>query len=729
MGKKVLGLVATAAISAITGGFGAPLAFSFSSFATSLVLGGLSYALSSAAKDKPKGGSLPETDIGSSTVAVRQSDISRQKPYGHTRITRGYAHMKSTGLNGVLHMILMLCDGELRAINEIWVNDYCIPPDWIDADGNITQGRYAGYLTIRKHLGSNSQLADDKAVLNMPEWTADHRLQGIAYLYITMKKNQDVFPTGVPNFSAIVEGALNYDPRAQANAWSTNIAIYCRDFLTNNDYGFGAFADDINDANISSQANICDEIVTVSSKDYTMSSVDISTNILTLQGTLNELQFGDRVQIVTAGTPPAGLSTGVNYYVIPYQILTTPRIMLATSLDNAMAKIAIDITSTGSGTIVVRKNGEPRYHGSGIHDRDYTLSKTLNDLCNSMAGRAVCVGGRWTLLAGAWRSPDITLNEKNVRGQGIGFKSALSMSESYNVVKGLYVSQLNLYQESDYPSARYQEFIDDDGGLEATKEIALPYTTRPDAATRIAKIELFRGRQGIAVNADFDLSTLQVQCGDNIGFSMAHLGWDDKAFEVTQWGLQSNDDGGLVVGMSLRETALEIFDWSSGEAIDFDPAPNTNLPDPFTVFAVTGIYYNSRFIETRDGDAVYTLTLGWDPHPDAFVTEFGAFEIQYKLSDETSWRPSFFVDGKLVSTDVLNSSVNVPYDLRIRARNSLGVRSGWVSILGAVVGSSGGVTDTMDWRLITEAVVPTFDFQTITDPVGSGDHMDWGYIV
>ena len=729
MGKKVLGLVATAAISALTLGAGTPLAigFSLARFAGSLILGGLSYALSPK-PDKPK--SLgAQTDLGSSTVAVRQPDLTRQNVFGHVRITRGYAHMKSTGVNKSMHMILMLCEGELRAINEIWVNDYCIPRDWVDAEGNVTQGRYKGYMTIRKHLGSPSQLADEQAVLNMPEWTTEHRLQGIAYLYITMKKNQDVYPSGVPNFTALVEGPTVFDPRADGQVWSGNIALFGRDFLTNEDYGFGALEDDIDDDNISAQANICDEIVNVSAVDYTMSALVTDTNIITLGGDLLELQYGDRVQVVTSGTPPAGLSTGVNYYVIPYQVLTTPRIKLATNLGNAMAGVEINITSAGSGVIYFRKNGEPRYHGGGIHDREFSLSKTLNDMCSSMSGRAVCVGGAWNLIAGAWRAPSLALNESDVRGNGMGFKSALSLSDSYNVVKGLFISPLNLFQESDYPSARYQQFIDADGGQESAKELALPFTPRPTTAQRIAKIELYRGRQGIAVTSDFSMKVLQAKCGDNIALTIDHLGWDGKAFELTQGALESTDGGGLVAGVALRETAQQIFDWTAGEAIDYDPAPNTNLPDPFTVFAPTDVNYSSRFIETRDGDAVYALTLNWDEHPDSFVLEFGDFEIQYKLAEEPNFRPSFFVDGKLTSTDVLNSSVNEPYDVRIRARNSLGVRSGWVTIIGAVVGSSGGVTDVRDYHGVLDVPNVYLDYGSVADPVGSGDFEDWGFVV
>ena len=75
--------------------------FALATFGGSLVLGGLSYALTPKPK-KPNYNSAPNQ----TTVAVRQSDLTRQIVYGHTRVTRGFAHMQSTGLNGKLHKII-----------------------------------------------------------------------------------------------------------------------------------------------------------------------------------------------------------------------------------------------------------------------------------------------------------------------------------------------------------------------------------------------------------------------------------------------------------------------------------------------------------------------------------------------------------------------------------------------------------------------------------------------
>ncbi len=717
-------VVAGAALSALTvstaGGVLA-VGFSLSAFAGSLVLGGLSYALT----PKPKKPSQV-AQTSSNTVSVRQSDLTRKHIYGHTRITTGYAHMEVTGVNKDLHLILMLCEGPLRSINEVWVNDYVIPQDWIDSEGNVTQGRYAGKLVIRKHLGALGQPADPLAVTNMSSWTADHRLDGIAYLYLILTKDQDVYPTGVPNFSAVVEGPFVYDPRDDTYGWTTNMALFASDYLQNSTFGFGVSDDDIDIVNVSAQANICDEMVDTVFEEVNMKSVDTATDIMTIEGDILKWQFGDRVRVVTSGSAPGGMTTGTDYYVVPYQIKDTPRIQFATTLENAMNKVVIDITSAGSGTITIRKTGEPRYHGSGAIETETALSENLNNIVTAMGGRAVNVGGFWTLLAGAWRSPAMSFGIGDLRGAGMSFKNDLSMSESYNVVKGLFVSSINSYQPTDYPVASYQQFIEDDNNIESKKDINLPFTTRPTTAQRIAKIELFRGRQGIVFNSDFSMKALAIQPGDTVELDIDRLGWSGKEFEVTQFSFDVAD-GNLFCRVTLRETAQAIYDWSDGEAITFDPAPNTNLPNPYFVQVPTGVAYNSRLIETRDGDEIFALTMLWDQHPDLFVTQYGDFELQYKKSADSVWFPSFFVDGSLTQSDVVNSSVNVYYDLRIRARNNLGVRSQWVYLYNAVVGSSGGVSVTNDWDFVYNSVSVFNDWGNVADAPTTFE--DWGNVV
>jgi hypothetical protein len=684
----------------------------------SLVLGAISYALT----PKPKSGGLSNQK---GTVAVRQTDMTRCFVYGHTRTVKGYAHIEATGDNKFLHMFIILCDGPVRAINEVWVNDYSIPNDFLDANGKVVLGRYANRITIRKHLGTVNQGADAVAVSNLPNWTNQHRLQGIAYLYVILEKDINVFPNGVPNFSAIVEGLSTFDPRLGVSAWNTNTALFCRDFITNQRYGYGANTDDVNDDNIAAQANICDEIVDVTEESFRVNDPQVALNVLRLDGRVLTLQFGDRVRITSTGDLPSPLMEDTAYYAVPYQVLNFPRVGLATSFANAMNKVLINITDQGSGTIRLIKTGEPRYHASGVFDTEATLNRTLNDLTSSMAGRSINIAGAWTLLAGAWRTPTLALGEGDMRGVGMSVKNDLSMSDYYNVVRGLFSGPASNYQNTDYPMARYDQFIDEDLGIEQPKELNLPFTSRPTTAQRIAKIELFRGRQGIAMTSDFSLSAFQAQPGDVIDVNSVRMGWEEKPFEITELSLNFSPDGSIFTNLQLRETAQAIYDWSSGEAIFFDPAPNTNLPNAYDVIAPLGVSYNSRQIETEAGDIMFIIQLEWSEHPDSFVTQFGDYEIQFKESAVPDWLPSFFVDGSITKTDVVTASAGTAYDLRIRARNNLGVRSEWSTIFNAIAGASGGVVESEDWGLFSDSVSESEDWGLFSDSVSESE--DWGY--
>lgn len=690
-------------------------------FAVSLLLGGLNYALA----PKPKKAS-GISNISQNTVSSRQAVEPHKHIYGHTRAAGVYAHMTTVGegSNKEFHAFLVVAASKITAFKEIWVNDYSIPVDWLDSNGLVTQGTYANKLRIRLHLGDPDQSADSVAVAEIPEWTSNHRLRGRAYAYLTLYKDQDVYPSGFPNFTAVVTGKPIYDPRTANTVFTPNACLFSYDYLSLAPYGFKALT--VSTTNVSANASICDEIVATSSVDMVIDSIDTDTDIITLTGDRLLFEYGDRVEVVTAGSAPSGLATSTSYYVIPVQMKDTPRIQLATTLANSLADTAIDITSTGSGSITIRKTGEPRYHGAGILDTGETLDSNLGSLLLAMAGRAVHSGQYWKLLAGAWRTPSLELTLTDQRG-GIDFQTAIELSEKFNSVSGIFVSSLNNYQAADFPAAKYQAFIDADNGVEYPAEpMRLLFTNRPTTAQRIAKIELFKSRQTIVFNSSFTMKAYQAEAGDNILLSIAEFGFEEKAFEVTAVGLDISSGGILQTQLALRETTEAIFDWSAGEAISFDPAPNTTLPNPFTVQAVTGFSYSSREVETAEGDLVFALIGMWDEHVNGFVTQGGFIETQYRLSTDTEWSPGPLLTGDQVSGEFVVSSVNISYDMRVRARNNLGRRSAWTTITGAIVGYSGGVTTTEDYGSVADSVGTSLDYGSVADSPSTS--LDYGSV-
>lgn len=95
-------------------------------------------------------------------------------------------------------------------------------------------------------------------------------------------------------------------------------------------------------------------------------TADAGTDICTYTSTANipsNILTGTRVRLTSSGTPPAGLATATDYYVIKVSDTT---FKLATSYANSIAGTAIDITSAGTGTHTITWL-LPRYtNGAGV---------------------------------------------------------------------------------------------------------------------------------------------------------------------------------------------------------------------------------------------------------------------------------------------------------------------------------------------------------------------------
>lgn len=196
------------------------------------------------------------------TQMIKQPIVPRRFVYGETRISGVLGHMESTNNDLYLHMVILLASHEINSFQTIYLNDEALT---LDGSGNVTSpSRYNGKVRVKLHTGNSTQTADSDLVSESAVWTNNHRLQGIAYMYVRLEFDNDVFPTGIPNFSAKVRGKELYDPRTGTTYYSANPALAIRDYLSNSTYGFAADPAEINDTEISAAANICDQSVALS---------------------------------------------------------------------------------------------------------------------------------------------------------------------------------------------------------------------------------------------------------------------------------------------------------------------------------------------------------------------------------------------------------------------------------------------------------------------------------
>ncbi len=192
-------------------------------------------------------------------VNTRDATAPQQIVYGEMRKGGVVTFIESTGAtNQYLHQVIVLAGHEVNSIGDIYVNDEVVT---LDADGFVTDAKWDSKIRIKKHTGADNQSADSDLV-SETSVTSDFKGEGIAYIYVRMEYDQDVFAEGVPLFTAKVQGKKLYDPRTSTAAYSANAALCIRDYLVSA-YGLDN-SGDTNDAYFQTAANTCDEDVTLS---------------------------------------------------------------------------------------------------------------------------------------------------------------------------------------------------------------------------------------------------------------------------------------------------------------------------------------------------------------------------------------------------------------------------------------------------------------------------------
>jgi hypothetical protein len=120
------------------------------------------------------------------------------------------------------------------------------------------------YARIRVYDGSQTT-ADSRLMSLFPGvWTSSHKLLGVAYAIIELDYSESAFPSGIPNFTALLRGAEVYDPRTGTNVFSENPALHARHIVTHPRFGKRTNLTSREEARLVAAANACDTSYTPS---------------------------------------------------------------------------------------------------------------------------------------------------------------------------------------------------------------------------------------------------------------------------------------------------------------------------------------------------------------------------------------------------------------------------------------------------------------------------------
>jgi hypothetical protein len=531
--------------------------------------------------------------------------------YGTRKVGGNIVFIEASGEeNKYLHIVLTLGEGEIESIGDVYFDDKL-----------STDTQFSGKVNIYKHTGADDQAADSNLVSAIDNWTTDHKLSGVAYLYVRLEYDQDAFPGGIPQITAEVQGKKVYDPRTLTTVHSSNPALCIRDYLVNTRYGRGIDSSLIDDTSFSAAANYCDEDITL-----------------------------------------------------------------------------------GGATV-------DRYTCNGVVDTSRTSLEILKELLTACKGFLVFSAGKYKLVIDKPETATFTFDKDNIIGSwniGLGNKQ-----NTYNRIRASFYNPDRSWQE-DIVAVDSTALRTQDNGLLLEREIMLPFTNSQPRAEAIATMALNQSRQQVSCEFTATIEGLRCEVGDVVYISHETPGWDTlnsgagKKFRVIEMSLMNSDE----VRVKAIEYDATVYNFGTISAAD--ATPNTNLPDLFTVNPITNLQIDQLGDVLDDGTFQSGVLVTWTASTSGFIRQY---EVQWKrgaasfdfglVSSATTatddyglitatadeypdyglitdtvdaadayWNSIFVTDLQCVINNVFAGQ---DYQIRVRAINTAGVRSAWVT--------------------------------------------------
>jgi len=679
----VLGMVIESGITAVAADvLGASLATaSFIGGATGLVAGGVA----NLAVQSLIGSNSPSSAQSALSSAQAQGILINSQSnvdpipviYGRRRVggTRVFIEVSGSS-NEYLHLVLVLSEGPVTAIDNVYLDDVL-----------STDAKFTGLLTVTKHLGTPGEAADAALTADVPKWTSACKLSNCAYLYVKLKYDRNAF-SGLPTITADVRGRTLFDPRDGQTRYSNNPALVLRDYLSNTIYGRGIASSAIDDTSISAAANACDVRITAPSFSDIF-TVSTTTEALTFSQPI-PIDTGDGVKVSSTATVPSPLVAGTTYYAIK---ATDTSYQLATTMANAVAGTAIDLTSAGSGQHTLAQVNYAAYACDGTIDTNQTAYDNVRALLTACRGMLVFSGGKYRLVLDvATTASSFGFTESNITGSWV--ISQAGKRAKYNRVTAGFYNPAKKWQP-DLAMVESTALRATDNGLILEAKIDLPFTANSYRAQNIGQLTLNQSRYGLVVKFSAFQEGLRCEVGDVVPITHTTPGWSAKLFRIMQIEIKDNDE----VYVVAREYSASIYT----QAV-LSPAAviaQSNLPDPFSVPAVLGLTLasgTSELLRLADGSVISRIRVGWTAPTEVYAQK-GQVEVQTQATTDLGWSPVDIVAAELGVAWVSPVQDGASYNVRIRAINSIGVRGAWSQGTVQVVGKTAPPSDVPWLRL------------------------------
>jgi len=520
---------------------------------------------------------------------------------------------------------------------------------------------------LNAHHGAATQTADPMLVASMPNWTSAHKLNGVAYIAAHYGFDAEGIWSGIPQLTVQVKGKKVYDPRDNTQTFGTpstykysgNPALCFLEYITNNEYGKGLTASQINMSTFSTAATVCETYRTQPyfndvAQDITWSA-DADDNQFTVGGSdANEKWWQNKIgEILSIYDANGDL-------VIDETEITDVRRNefydenkeFVVIIDDSFTEDETDVA--GSWLLKIK-----RFQCNAYIDCNKTVMENAKNLLSNMRGIFTYIDGKYELQVEDTGTSTFSITEDHIISEsGIAVDYGNKDKKANKVVVEFF--NANKKYELDTATVLHDatpEYYSDDNDEILELKVEFPYISDPYIAYNMGKAILVRSRNQMTIQFLGTPEMYKLNIGDIVDVTYAGLGLSGKVCRVEALELQANG----LVAVSL----IEYFDVYTWEVPPQEPIEQLiNKPSAYAVKSPRNIIFTDT-----DASAISRPTLTWDNPTDFPVKEFRA-----NITDSSSNA----VISKVIDTNSVDLSF-IPkgsnYNYSLTSINTLGVES------------------------------------------------------
>ena len=323
---------------------------------------------------------------------------------------------------------------------------------------------------------------------------------------------------------------------------------------------------------------------------------------------------------------------------------------------------------------------------NGVIDTSRKVIDNVRDILRGCRGYLPYVQGKYRLVIETTGTASVSLGEDDIIG---GYSLASPNKNSkYNRVIATFINPDRNFQadqitfpptdDSSLPSAdRHATMKTADGGFLLEGKFDFKTITSPYQAEEMAEIILRRSRESLGLNITCGFKAYELHIGDICSVTLSSLGFSNKNFRVLS--MIFNED--YTISLNLVEHQDSHYTFATKGQVS--STPSTNLPNPFNIQPPASITLSDELIEYADGVVLTRLNILIGASTDQFVQYY---QVEAKKSTETDFK--IISSGTQLNHELINVVDDATYNVRVKAINSFGVSSSYITANRKIVGAT-----------------------------------------